>query len=459
MKRWVGVAIALALVTGCGWTQYAGNAGRTAFAPLETTLTTANIGDAIVQWTSDRSRLGEPVIANGFVYSVNYEVVDAWKLDRDAPCSAPPSTCAPTWFARTPSSSLSAPVVVGETVYVLGVNATTSTVYAFDALGRGDCRSDPIGCRPLWTATFQSHPSGHTYTPSLLADGGRLYTRTIDASTMAGAITVFDAAGTLNCSGSPKTCAPLFAASLGSTYAGQHDAVDRGLLFASTLAGVLVFDARGEEGCAAGVCQPLRRLDAVTPGEPAASDGQVFVTEGTRLVAFDGTGATGCSGLPVVCTRQWSAGVTGGSASESPIVTSDRVLVNLSIGSGSQVAAFDRAGITGCGGAPKTCAALWRTADNSMFGFAHTAASGNLLVVMSNQGPNPFTPVPIAVELTIFDVRAQTSCSGVPLTCQPVRTIPLGTISPYDQTARPAVGSGRIVAPTAGTGFFVLGLP
>ena len=59
------IARALAL-TGCGWTQYAGDSGHTGFARFETALTPANADQTVVTWRGV-PRSGPAAIANGFV--------------------------------------------------------------------------------------------------------------------------------------------------------------------------------------------------------------------------------------------------------------------------------------------------------------------------------------------------------------------------------------------------------
>jgi Bacterial Ig domain/PQQ-like domain len=103
-----------------------------------------------------------------------------------------------------------------------------------------------------------------------------------------GGLYAFDAAGTINCSGSPKTCAPLWTA--------------------------LIFE------------------DRVVESSPAVANGVVYATATdffggsvTRLYAFDAAGSINCSGNPKTCQSLWVSQV-GGSFS-SPAVSHGAVYV------------------------------------------------------------------------------------------------------------------------------------
>src|SRR4029077_14463805 len=126
----------------------------------------------------------------------------------------------------------------------------------------------------------------------------------------------FSAAGTTSCSGTPKSCFPLWTALTGAT---------------------------GPD----------------LQSSPAVADGIVYVGSGFypagTLSAFDAAGTTNCSGTPKTCAPLWTAPTLGGVGS-SPAVGNGVVYVGTN-GGGSY--AFDAAGNTNCSGTPKTCAPLW----------------------------------------------------------------------------------------------------
>jgi hypothetical protein len=74
----------------------------------------------------------------------------------------------------------------------------------------------------------------------------------------------FDAAGTTNCSGTPKTCTPLWTGTVGSGGGSS----------------------------------------------PAVANGVVYV-ESDKLYAFDAAGSRGCSGSPTICTPLWTGASRG----------------------------------------------------------------------------------------------------------------------------------------------------
>src|SRR5207237_398 len=95
---------------------------------------------------------------------------------------------------------VSSPAVVGGVVYVGGEDGV---LYAFSASGTTNCSGAPKTCTPLWTAatgsSFELSPAvanGVVYAGSNTATNGKLY--------------AFSASGTTNCSGTPKTCTPLW---------------------------------------------------------------------------------------------------------------------------------------------------------------------------------------------------------------------------------------------------------
>src|SRR5580704_1656540 len=143
--------------------------------------------------------------------------------------------------------SVSSPAVVNGVVYIGSVDAK---LYAFDAAGNTNCSGTPKTCFPLWTAS-----TGGTIYSSPTVANGIVYIGSQDANLYA-----FDAAGNTNCSGTPKTCSPLWTA------------LTDGRIYSSA----------------------------------AFSNGVVYVgSQGGNLYAFDAAGATNCSGTPKTCAPLW----------------------------------------------------------------------------------------------------------------------------------------------------------
>src|SRR5206468_496644 len=86
------------------------------------------------------------------------------------------------------------------------VGSQDGKLYAFDAAGNTNCSGTPKSCTPLWTASTATQQPGNIAGPPTVANG------VVYVVALAG-MYAFDAAGTTNCSGSPKTCAPLWTTS------------------------------------------------------------------------------------------------------------------------------------------------------------------------------------------------------------------------------------------------------
>jgi|GEM_PF-2613415 hypothetical protein len=465
-RSWfAALAVALIAFAGCGWTQYAGNAGRTGYAPLESGLTTANAGQAIVKWRGTRSS-GAPVVANGFIYGAQEAELHAWNITSSASCSGALSACPPTWWSHTADFASSAPVLVGDTVFVAMAGTSSWHLYAFDAAGRGDCTSSPAqGCLPKWVGIWGSRSNAASAAvPFLAAADGRVFVQTLDLETRFSDVTAFDASGTTNCAGSPRTCSPLFHTTPFVEDVPLQPTVAGGRLFVPTNTSIGVFDAQGIANCTAGACAPVFLLSSSPTGEVAVADGQAFATSNRLLLAFDATGQTNCSGTLPLCQPLWRADLTAPTNHDAPIIAGNRVFAN-SIGSAGVgvgvIEAFDRVAGPSCGGFPLTCPRLFSTHVGATFDRAHAVANANLLMVASGTLPNPGPfAVPLQFKLTFFDLTGTAGCSGAPKTCQPLGSLDLGSDSTgTEQVGRPALGAGLVVVPHLFDSPIVVGLP
>ena len=156
----------------------------------------------------------------------------------------------------------------------------TGALYAFDALGKTNCSGTPRTCTPLWTATTASPPSS----PAVAY--GQVY-----VGEFFGPLYAFDAAGDTGCSGTPKTCTALWTAPLGTCSQESSPAVANGVIYigsgqSCSDGGLLAFDTTGTTNCSGTpkTCTPIFRSDNLflpISSSPAVADGFVYI--GNRL--------------------------------------------------------------------------------------------------------------------------------------------------------------------------------
>jgi hypothetical protein len=169
--------------------------------------------------------VGTPAVANGVVYIGGFDSnVGTGKLyafdaaGGSATCSGSPKTCTPLWSGATYDTPVT-PAVANGVVYV-----DAGDLYAFDAAGGSStCSGSPKTCRPLWGA----HPAatGASPGPPAVANGV-LYVQFDER------LSAFDAAGSTNCSGSPKTCSPLWTVNNAAIVSSA--VVENGVVYAGT---------------------------------------------------------------------------------------------------------------------------------------------------------------------------------------------------------------------------------
>ncbi|MDP9331712.1 MAG: PQQ-binding-like beta-propeller repeat protein [Actinomycetota bacterium] len=291
------------LATGCGgWPMLDFGPQRTGYNPTETAINAANVGRLQEAWTTTAGN-GAPVVADDKLF-----VVDSGDSLEDVPgyirafdsagntnCSTGPRVCAPLWTA-TFTGSAAAPAVVNGVAYV----STEVGLLAFDAAGKTGCSGSPTTCTPLWTGNATS-----IYVASPLVWNGTVY-----AGSTQGTLYAFDAAGVSNCANTPKTCAPVWTASTGGPiYAPPAGA--NGVLYVGTLEdtnSLYAFDAAGITNCSGTTktCSPLWRGNRPfgVRSAPAIANGVVYVGD-SSITAFDAAGVTNCSGTPTICSPLW----------------------------------------------------------------------------------------------------------------------------------------------------------
>jgi outer membrane protein assembly factor BamB len=431
------------VLTSCDWSQFRYVASHSGDNETESAISTSNVSTLTVDYTADvGATTSSPVTASGVVYigSQNGDLY-AFDANGNTNCSGTPKTCAPLWTAATGGEILSSPAVVNGVVYV---GSGDGKLYAFDAAGNTNCSGTPKTCAPLWTASTVSFiDSSPTVANGVVYIGSNGSANTN--------FFAFDAAGNTNCSGTPKTCAPLWVGSTGN----------------------------------------INSSAAVTGGKVyvGSDDGNLYV--------FDAAGTTNCSGVPKVCTALWTyQSGTGGSFEASPSVVNGVVYDGDLF---ARVSAFDAAGNTNCSGTPKVCQPLWHTDLNSQEGIYSSPAVANGTVYIGNQcnlsGPfaaplcnnppyfyaldaatgavrwtaiNSLEPIVSSPgvangvvyvgsgdgNLYAFDAAGSLDCSGAPTSCSPLWSFDTG--GPVSSS--PAIANGKVYV-AGGGGLYVFGLP
>jgi outer membrane protein assembly factor BamB len=227
------------------------------------------------------------------------------------------------WTGATGGNNVSSPAVANGVVYI---GSAGGNLYAFSAAGTTGCSGTPKTCSPLWAGT-----TGPSSSAPAVANGV-VYVGSDDHKLYA-----FPAAGTTGCSGTPKTCQPLWT---GAT---------------------------------------TNNIDS----SPAVANGIVYIgSDDGKLYAFPAAGTTGCSGTPKTCKPLWTA--ASGNATSSPAVANGVVYVGSS--ADNKLHAFSAAGTTGCSGTPKTCNPLWTgtTTTGSIIGSSPAVANGVVYVGSSD---------------------------------------------------------------------------
>jgi outer membrane protein assembly factor BamB len=410
------------------WAKFHFDLANSGYNPYENVIGPSNVSGLKTAWTAPGiGSVGtSPAVAGGVVYvgSASTGKLYAFSAAGTTGCSGTPKTCAPLWTgASAPGSTFefSSPAVARGVVYV--GSAGTGKLYAFSAGGTTGCSGTPKTCAPLWTGA-----TGNQIISSPAVTGGVVYVGSLDNKLYA-----FSAAGTTGCSGTPKTCAPLWTGATPGGGISSSPAVTGGVVYVGSGDGNLyAFSAAGTTGCSGTpkTCAPLwtgNTSGGDINSAPAVAGGVVYVgSSGTgKLYAFSATGTTGCSGTPKTCAPLWTA-ATGNGISSAPAVAGGVAYV--SSGDGN-LYAFSATGTTGCSGTPKTCTPLWTAAGA---GGQSSPAVANGVVYNGAAG-----------KVYAFSAAGTTGCSGTPpsRTCTPLWTTATGGNTTY---ASPAVANGMV---------------
>jgi len=341
------------------------------------------------------------------------------------------------WSGHTGAAISSSPAVVDGVVYV---GSDDSKLYAFDAAGTTNCSGSPKRCAPLWTANFMDKVRS-----SPTVANGVVYVA------ISGGVFAFSAAGTTNCSGSPKVCNPLWATTLANV-AVRTPAIANGVLYV-TGDYLYAYDAAGTINCSGTpkLCTPLwtgKPGTGTMHTPPAVANGVVYVGAqtigGPFLLAFSAAGITNCSGSPKVCESLWAGSLQGLSFNSTPAIANGVVYII-----GSLLAAFDAAGIKNCSPdilGDQQCAPLWtveRPSGTYWWG-SWSPAVANGVVYVSYQLISILDFNGYA-RIEAFDAAGTTNCSGTPKTCSPLWSDVVGArAGSFAEVSSPVVANGAV---------------
>jgi hypothetical protein len=432
--------VQLASVGSADWSQIGYGPDRTGYQPDETTIGPGNVGSLTAARTYAIGGFpAPPLIVDGVLYADSGGQLQAFDATGMTDCSTTPVSCTPLWTAAT--AYFDGMTIADGTVFVTDAEG----VQAFDAAGSTDCSGTPTVCSPLW-ATSTHTVTGPAFSPgtgSPVVANGVLYVPGYGdglALASGGAyVSAFDAAGTTDCTGSPKVCVPMWTTNGLPTSASNlgSPSISDGVLYIAN-GTLFAFDASGSTDCSGTptVCAPLWSASLTSSGPtyaaPSVADGTVFVSSWYGgLYAFDAAGSTNCStsaGL-TTCAPLWRA--TGlGSIGGRPAVANGVVYVSSPAG----VSAFDAAGSTNCFGAvtARTCAPLWGTGANGIGDPNSSPAVANGVVYVSSGDGGTYG----------YDAAGTANCSttkGV-TTCAPLWSAVTG----YIGGGSPAVVNGVV---------------
>jgi outer membrane protein assembly factor BamB len=209
----------------------------------------------------------------------------------------------------------------------------------------------------------------------------------------------FDAQGVTNCSGSPRSCSPVWSAAVhagSASYVSSYasPAIANGALYIADDNGrVYAFDTTGKSNCSAAPpqCSPLWTTagvgDAIRSG-PTIANGVLYVAsvQTAKFYAYDATGKGNCSGSPPLCSPLWSASVgtlNQGVDQSSPAVANGVVYVGSRDGS---IYAFDAQGGTHCSGTPVVCTPLWTANTGGTIDGSSPAVANGFVYIGSQSG-------------------------------------------------------------------------
>jgi hypothetical protein len=409
MRRSLIVIVAVLALSAC-WEQSGFDAGNSSTSGLGSSVNTGNVGSLTHVFTDTQPTLStfHAVVSGGKLFAVG----DRLSAFDAGGCSGTiPASCAPIWQSASSGGFGHDVVVGGGKVWVTYEPGATGVIRGYDP-GGASCPT-PTTCAPAitittphgqpttlrwigdtlqvtdWVGAFGNDPAHH-YHYAYNADGTlrwqadlgtatSFYTPEVplgEGNTVVVGLPLsppraFDNRGIPNCSGTPKTCTPMW------SYAAQNALAARaGRIYGTTPdpdAKLAAFDAAGVQGCggAPKVCGPLWSA-AGAAGYQAVDDTHLFARVADGSVGAFALDGTGCSGSPLVCQPQWTsvpgasgvASVTGSSEAGGVLYTISHICDQTGCPTPGSwyVDAHDAAGTVGCSGAPKVCHSLFSKA-------------------------------------------------------------------------------------------------
>jgi outer membrane protein assembly factor BamB len=335
------------------WARFHFDPANSGYNPYENTLAPANVSGLKPAWTASpaiASVGSSPAVAGGVVYvlSTNGKLY-AYSADGTTGCTGTPptKTCPPLWTGTAgvgSSAAVSSPTVAGGVVYV----GSGYNLYAFTAgTSPSNCSGTPKTCPPLWTAATNFYVAS-----APVVAGGVVYVTSRDNNVYA-----------FNAGTSPSNCTKTSASGSGSsvTYMSNNltDTSKSWLGNQWTNATVSV-NGGAEMGIAS-------RNDAHTITLAAPWSGGTPTAGSAYRVTI------------TTCPALWKGPVTGGNTSTSPAVAGGVGSQVVYVGSGYHLYAFN-AGTSpsNCYGTPpmKTCPPLWTAATDGISSSAPAAVGG-----------------------------------------------------------------------------------
>lgn len=254
-------------------------------------------------WTADihANTVNSPALANGMVFADGFTLgpsgsgaLYVFDATGSQGCGGSPKTCAPLWIGDLACCEISAPVVVGNTVYV---TASDGELAAFDVNGGPNCTTaTPKVCQPLWSRMLNEEVRNS----AIAVAGGRVYVAGLSFHG-SGQVEVFDATG--------AATGPLWTATLTNPVTTTLVVVNNVLYLGATDRKLYAYDATGSTNCSGSdvgfrTCLPIWTAptgDLITFDAPAVADGKLYVGTNDGLFTFDASGNSNCGGSPKTC--------------------------------------------------------------------------------------------------------------------------------------------------------------
>lgn len=467
-RRVALVVLLIAVVAGCnGWPSYRGDPGQTGFNSTESVLNTTNVSTLALRATGRAGGyiVGAPVVVDDLVYVTTLsKTLEAFDANLTTGCASR-LECPPLWRAELPTDTSAAATVSGGFVYVVTPDRGSSNgrLLAFKAGNGADCTA-VVGqvtriCSPVWQAAASSE-----YGPPTVANGvvyvahnGTL-PGTAPSTLTPPALLAFDAAGSTNCGGAPRTCAPIWTA---PSNAIMSPAVAGGRAYTVNVSTGVVsaFDAAGSTGCTGTpkVCTPLFTSAAAPNNDPSVNvvvvDGTAFRAQTGTVTAFDADGAESCGGSPVVCQPLWTAANGGGQMNLIAVAYGD-----VYVSAGSQVWVYDAAGVASCGGAPKTCSPRRKVSWDPGISQSEMPWATSSLIIANGVGYVAIGNGTGFPALLAFDARSMNGCTADAIPICPLLA-KHQVDSDVDVAMTPAVQGGRAYVGTTDGHLYLLELP